>query len=155
MERTGLLDGLRSFGKQLLIAMDGTEYFYHLEHIFGHGNRYLSALLLSLNLLVFLFQPLLDLVDARYCAIRRKLGLRRTFFTDLDVLLRYLLFSSWPEVLGFMFKGLELDTGCSHSTPLALFSPAACVVSPRSWFRFPCLRLTFGLATAALCGWSV
>ena len=84
---------------------------YHLEHNFGHGRKHLSALLLSLNLLAFLFHTLLDLVDAQYHAIRRKLGARRTFFTDLDALLRYLLFSSWQEVLDFMFKGLELDSG--------------------------------------------
>src|SRR5215475_2558171 len=28
---------------------------YHLEHNFGHGKQYLSAFLLSLNLLAFLF----------------------------------------------------------------------------------------------------
>jgi len=84
---------------------------YHLEHNFGHGSQHLSSLLLSLNLLAFLFHTLLDLVDEQYHAIRRKLGSRRTFFTDLDALLRYLLFSSWQEVLDFMYKGLELDTG--------------------------------------------
>jgi hypothetical protein len=84
---------------------------YHLEHNFGHGSQHLSALLLSLNLLAFLFHTVLDLVDGHYCAIRRKLGPRRTFFTDLDALLRYMLFASWQEVLDFMFHGLELDTG--------------------------------------------
>ena len=84
---------------------------YHLEHNFGHGSQHLSSLLLSLNLLAFLFHTILDLVDEQYHAIRRKLGSRRTFFTDLDALLRYLLFSSWQEVLDFMYKGLELDTG--------------------------------------------
>jgi hypothetical protein len=84
---------------------------YHLEHNFGHGSQHLSALLLSLNLLAFLFHTILDLVDVQYHAIRRKLSVRRTFFTDLDALLRYLMFSSWQALLDFMFKGLELDTG--------------------------------------------
>lgn len=84
---------------------------YHLEHNFGHGQMHLSALLLSLNLLAFLFHTLLDRVDEKYRAIRRKLGARRTFFTDLEALLRYLLFASWQDVLDFMYHGLELDTG--------------------------------------------
>jgi hypothetical protein len=84
---------------------------YHLEHNFGHGREHLSSLLLSLNLLAFLFHTVLELVDERYCAIRRKLSVRRTFFTDLDALLRYMIFSSWQDVLDFMFHGLELDTG--------------------------------------------
>jgi hypothetical protein len=84
---------------------------YHLEHNFGHGSQHLAALLLSLNLLAFLFHTVLDLVDDQYRAIRQKLGPRRTFFQDLEALLRYFEFSSWDQVFDFMFKGLELDTG--------------------------------------------
>lgn len=83
---------------------------YHIEHNFGHGKRYLAYLLLSLNLLAFLFHAVLDLVDEQYRAIRRALGTRRRFFQDLEALLRYFQFGDWDEVLAFMFKGLELDT---------------------------------------------
>lgn len=83
---------------------------YHLEHNFGHGHQYLASLLLSLNLLAFLFHTVLDLVDQKYRAIREALGTRRTFFRDLETLLRYFPFGSWDAVLSFMFKGLELDT---------------------------------------------
>jgi len=84
---------------------------YHLEHNFGHGNQYLASLLLSLNLLAFLFHTVLDLVDEQYRAIRQTLGTRQRFFQDLDALLRYFQFESWDAVLSFMFEGLELDTG--------------------------------------------
>jgi len=84
---------------------------YHLEHNFGHGSQYLATLLLSLNLLAFLFHTVLDLVDEQYRAIRQKLGRRRTFFQDLEALLRYFSFTSWDQVFDFMFHGLELDTG--------------------------------------------
>ena len=67
--------------------------------------------MLSLNLLAFLFHTVLDLVDEQYRAIRQALGTRRTFFQDLEALLRYLHFDTWDEVLAFMFNGLELDTG--------------------------------------------
>jgi hypothetical protein len=43
--------------------------------------------------------------------IRRSLSTRRRFFQDLEALLRYFEFANWDEVLSFMFKGLELDTG--------------------------------------------
>jgi hypothetical protein len=84
---------------------------YHIEHNFGHGNQHLAALLLSLNLIAFLFHTILDLVDEQYRAIRQKLATRRTFFQDLETLLRYFPFESWEALFSFMFKGLELDSG--------------------------------------------
>lgn len=84
---------------------------YHIEHNFGHGSQYLASLLLSLNLLAFLFHTVLDLVDEQYRAIRQALGTRRRFFQDMEALLRYFQFENWDDVLTFMFKGLELDTG--------------------------------------------
>jgi hypothetical protein len=83
---------------------------YHIEHNFGHGNQHLASLLLSLNLLAFLLHTILDLVDAQYRAIRQALGRRRTFFQDLEALLRYVVFETWEDVFSFMFQGLELDT---------------------------------------------
>ena len=38
---------------------------YHLEHNFGHGKQYLSNLLLTLNLLAFLFHTVLEIFDQR------------------------------------------------------------------------------------------
>ena len=35
----------------------------------------------------------------------------RTFFHDLDALLRYFMFDTWEDVFAFMFQGLELDRG--------------------------------------------
>jgi hypothetical protein len=84
---------------------------YHIEHNFGHGDRYLDSLLLSLNLLAFLFHTILDLVNEQYHAIRQALGRRQTFFQDLEALLRYFIFENWDDIFSFMFKGLELDTG--------------------------------------------
>ena len=83
---------------------------YHIEHNFGHGSQHLASLLLSLNLLAFLFHTVLDLVDEQYRAIRQALGRRQTFFQDLEALLRYLVFETWEDVFAFMFQGLELDT---------------------------------------------
>jgi len=84
---------------------------YHLEHNFGHGSQFLASLLLTLNLLAFLFHTVLDLVDERYRRIRQELRTRQKFFQHIDTLLCYHLFHNWSELFNFMFEGLELDTG--------------------------------------------
>jgi hypothetical protein len=71
----------------------------------------LASKLLSLNLLAFLLYTILDLVNGQYRVIRQALGRRRTFFQDLEALLRYFFFDTWEDVFLFMFQGLELDTG--------------------------------------------
>jgi hypothetical protein len=81
---------------------------YHLEHNFGHGSQYLAAILLSLNLLAFLFHTVLDLVDKKYRLLRATLRTRRKFFQHLETLLCYLQFSSWDELFAFMCNGLQL-----------------------------------------------
>ena len=83
---------------------------YHLEHNFGHGSQYLASLLLTLNLLAFLFHTVLDLVDEKYRLIRQTLRTRTKFFQHIETLLCYVQFSSWDELFSFMCKGLELNT---------------------------------------------
>ena len=84
-------------------------YGYHLEHNFGHGAEYLSMILVLLNLLAFLFHTVLDLVDEVYQRLRTHLRVRKTFFTDLQALTRYMFFASWEQLLNFMYVQLELD----------------------------------------------
>ena len=84
---------------------------YHLEHNFGHGSQHLASLLLSLNLLAFLFHTVLDLVDKKYRLLRAALRSRRKFFQHIETLLVYFQFSSWDELFSFMCKGLQLNTG--------------------------------------------
>ncbi len=83
---------------------------YHLEHNFGHGTQFLSSLLLSLNLLAFLFHTVMELVDQKYALLRKTLRKRRKFFQHVEALLEYLLFDSWDALFSFMCRGLELDT---------------------------------------------
>jgi hypothetical protein len=81
---------------------------YNLTHNFGHGKRHLSSLLVTLNLLAFLFHTVLDLLDSGYRRLRQFLP-RKTFFDDLRALTRYLCFESWEALMAFMIEGLELD----------------------------------------------
>ena len=82
---------------------------YHLEHNFGHGKHYLSSLLLTFNILAFLFHTLLEMMDDRYHMIREELPTRKTFCDDIRAVTRYLCFESWDHMLRFMMTGLELE----------------------------------------------
>jgi hypothetical protein len=82
---------------------------YHLEHNFGHGQQYLSAFLLSLNLLAFLFHTVLEWSDDQYALLRRVLARRQTFFEDIRALTRYMVFDNWDHLMDFMIQGLALQ----------------------------------------------
>ncbi|KYC37721.1 hypothetical protein WA1_04165 [Scytonema hofmannii PCC 7110] len=62
---------------------------YHLEHNFGHGQKHLSSILVTLNLLAFLFHMVLQLVEPSYQQIRQRRGTRKTFFNDIRTLTTY------------------------------------------------------------------
>lgn len=81
---------------------------YHIEHNFGHGDKHLSSLLLTLNLLAFLFHTVLEMMDDRYQLIRQKLGSRSTFFDDIRALTKYHYFKSWDDLFQFMLERLKL-----------------------------------------------
>ncbi len=83
---------------------------YNLEHNFGHGNKYLSSLLLTFNLLAFLFHTVLNIFDNKYKMIRKELPSRKTFFDDIRALTRYICFESWDNLMNFMIRGLELES---------------------------------------------
>ena len=84
---------------------------YNFEHNFGHGQEHLSALLLTLLLLAFLFHTALDLACLVYQKVRQELGPRRTFFNDLRALTRYICFNDWQQLLWFMYQQLDLAPG--------------------------------------------
>ena len=81
---------------------------YHLEHNFGHGKKHLAALLVTMNILAFLFHTVLGFTDAHYRLIRATLPSRQTFFQHVSALTHYLHFPSWQALLRFMMRGLEI-----------------------------------------------
>ena len=81
---------------------------YHLEHTFGHGKQYLSAFMLSLNLLAFLFHTVLEWSDDQYVLLRRVLARRQTFFHDVQAFMRSMVFDHWDHLMDCMIRGLEL-----------------------------------------------
>jgi hypothetical protein len=80
---------------------------YHLEHNFGHGQKYLSSVLLTLNLLAFLLHTVLEMMDSKYQLVRNRLGTRETFFHDIRALTRYHYFNNWAQLFHFMWSELE------------------------------------------------
>jgi hypothetical protein len=95
---------------------------YHLEHNFGHGKRYLSATMLSLNLLAFLFHTVMEWSDEKYALLRQVLARRQTFFEDIRALTRYMVFESWHHLMTFMIRGLELESRLD-SKPASMLRP--------------------------------
>lgn len=83
---------------------------YHVEHNFGHGKQYLSATLLSLNLLAFLFHTVLEWSDEPYALLRQVLARRQTFFEDIRALTSAMVFESWRHLMDFMIQGLKLES---------------------------------------------
>jgi hypothetical protein len=77
---------------------------YHLEHNFGHGSEYLASILVTLNLLAFLFHTILHFVDEKYQQVRKQLGTRKRFFQDLRVLTTYFVFDNWQHLFSFMLE---------------------------------------------------
>ncbi len=83
---------------------------YHLEHNYGHGDKFLANTMVTLNLLAFLAHTFLEFVDIKYKAVRSVLSARKDFFNDLKTLTKYLFFDSWSQLINFMFEKLEIKT---------------------------------------------
>ena len=81
---------------------------YHLDHNFGHGKKYLSSTLATLNILAFLLHGLLTFCDEAYRMIRNKLPTKQTFFDHVRCLTCYHCFPSWTAMMDFMMRGLEI-----------------------------------------------
>ena len=79
---------------------------YHLEHNFGHGKENLSELLVSMNILAFLFHAVLGFLDENYTKARAK-RTRERFFNDVESLTTHIYFISWDILMAFMSKGRD------------------------------------------------
>jgi hypothetical protein len=78
---------------------------YHLEHNFGHGKQYLSALLATMNPLAFAFHTVCDLIDEQWQKARQVIGARKYFFQNLLVITRYLIFPDWRTLMQTIIDG--------------------------------------------------
>lgn len=74
-------------------------YGYHLEHNFGHGQKYLSEAFFMLNLLAFYVHQILELVDELYQKARSGFSARIEFWNAIRATFRLFLFADWDQVL--------------------------------------------------------
>ncbi len=81
---------------------------YHLEHNFGHGEKYLSYNLLLFNILAFLMHQIFELSDLYYQKCRSKFTSRKEFWNQLRCTIRVLIFPSYESLLKFI---IDPDNG--------------------------------------------
>lgn len=80
---------------------------YHLEHNFGHGNKYLASILAMMNILSFLFHTMLEFMNQKYQLLRKVLGARKRFFEHIRVLLIHVCCRNFDHFMDFMIEGLK------------------------------------------------
>jgi hypothetical protein len=92
----------------------------HLEHHCGHGKQSLSATMLSLNVVAFLFHTVREGSDEQYALLRQVLTRRQTFFEARRALTRSMVFESWHHLMAFMIQGLKLESKLESKLALKL-----------------------------------
>ena len=80
---------------------------YNLEHNFGHGDKYLSQTLCSLNILTYLFHTIQEFVDEQYIYLRSLAGTRMEFFEELRAVSTYIVFKNFESMLAWMIKSRQ------------------------------------------------
>jgi len=80
---------------------------YHFEHNYGHGTRYLSAVLATLILLAFLSHTMMEFASEAYRTLRLKLPTRQMFFHHVEAIAAYVAVVSWDDLFSFMLQGLK------------------------------------------------
>jgi len=82
---------------------------YNLEHNFGHGDKYLSQTLCSLNILTYLFHTIQEFIDEQYIYLRSLASTRMEFFEELRAVSIYIVFKNFESMLAWMIKSRQTD----------------------------------------------
>lgn len=90
---------------------------YNLKHNYGHGDKHLSSLLATMNILAYLFHTMQELMSKSYRKLRAQIPTRKMFFEHIKTILGYLVFKDWETLMQWMLKGL--DTGWPAEEMLA------------------------------------
>jgi hypothetical protein len=72
---------------------------YHLEHNFGHGQKTLASVLVTLNLLAFAYHTIAQLCVLAWRTALAARGARYRFFEHLRTITAYIVFVDWPHLL--------------------------------------------------------
>ena len=80
---------------------------YNLEHNFGHGDKYLSQTLCSLNILTYLMHTIQEFIDEQYMELRAITNTRVEFFEELRTISSYIVFKNFESMLAWMIKSRQ------------------------------------------------
>jgi len=80
---------------------------YNLNHNYGHGQKHLSSLLATMNVLAYLMHTMQDMMSKSYKKLREQIPTRKMFFDHIKTILEYLIFTEWEVLMQWMLKGLE------------------------------------------------
>jgi hypothetical protein len=80
---------------------------YNLEHNYGHGKKYLTKVLATMNLIAFLFHTILEYMNEKYQLLRKVIKARKRLFEHIRVLLIYVPCQNFDHFMDFMLEGLK------------------------------------------------
>jgi len=72
---------------------------YHIEHNYGHGQKNLSLIFFTLNLLAFYAHQILELTDLLYQQCRQEFSSRKEFWNQIRCTFRFMVFDSWEIMI--------------------------------------------------------
>ncbi|MEA2019407.1 MAG: transposase [Campylobacterota bacterium] len=88
---------------------------YNLAHNYGHGKKYLSQNICSLNILAFLFHTVQEFEDKNYIEVRTLIGTRKEFFQTLNMLTTMFTIKNFDKMIEFILvkrtNSKNIDTG--------------------------------------------
>ena len=77
---------------------------YHIEHNYGHGEKYLSMNFFLLNLLAFFMHQIFELTDNLYQQLRQKFGSKRNLWDHMRASTHLIIFPDWVTFLRRLLK---------------------------------------------------
>jgi hypothetical protein len=75
---------------------------YNLKHNYGHGKKFLASTLATLNILAFLFHSVFYLSNDTWRREFDNRKNRKIFFQEIDVLLKFIFFTSFADLLNLI-----------------------------------------------------
>ena len=87
---------------------------YNLAHNYGHGKKYLSQNLCSLNILAFLFHTIQEFSDENYIKLRKEIVTRKDFFKSIVFLTTMFVVKDYDRMIQFILysqKDDDVDIG--------------------------------------------
>lgn len=80
---------------------------YNFEHSYGHGEKFLAAMLATLAILAFLTHTIMSLSYDWYVKASKICGTRINFFNQMKFITRFMLFENWEDLFKMLYDPPE------------------------------------------------